>query len=192
MKNVIYTTVLLAFGVAHAEPAFKGVPFGASIAEFTAAHPAFQCFADPRAQGATLCSAGLEACRKQRYGCAPRDYEASRYADEQVDMIIAAFPSGTFERLEVYFPSRSYEAIAKALRDRHGNPQSKSTATARSVSGGVGQDETLVWDSPAGFTTISRYGSTLVQGMLTAVSPRYLADAPQRDATRDAKRRAGM
>lgn len=194
MLKHIAATLFIACSAttASAQLEFKGIPFGSTIEEFKAAHPAFTCSEDRRYTDRTMCAAGLELCRRQQYGCGPLDFDASKYADEQVDMIIAVFVAGTLERLEVYFKPSAYDGISSALVAKHGKPKSV-TKPPYSTTGGVKTtNSVMTWEKGGSEIVISRYGDTLSQGDLFIVSSRYNAASAAREAERNAKRAKGM
>lgn len=161
----IATALLLMTWVAQAQPLeFKGLPFGASSAEFAAAHPGFDCYKQRR-------------CTQvgPRRVSAPTYFEPLTYAGETVSMIDADFGDDKLDRIGVMFNPRSYEPIGAALESKYGKPSKVIESEFRTKGGLVAVQQEKTWDLGDGATiTLRRYAGSITDGSLNMYTASYL------------------
>lgn len=149
MRSALGGWLLVTCCVAGAQPLeFKGVPFGASVAEFKAAHPAFTC--------------STSSC--YRYGF---NASAATYAGEMAGSTEAAFDDDKLDKVSLFFYAQSFERIAAAIESKYGPPSSVTGGEFKTRGGLTAAQEKRVWALAAGDTiSITRHAGTISEGYL--------------------------
>jgi hypothetical protein len=141
---------------------FKGVPFGASVAQFSAAHPRFRCYKT------VSCS---------QYGAYSEGatYERLTYAGEVVTMIEASFDDDKLDAVRVSFHPGSYTRIAAALESKYGPPTTVTASEIKTRGGLTAANELRSWAAGSDIVSIMRYAGSLDTGSLKMQTPRHEA-----------------
>jgi hypothetical protein len=130
---------------------YKGIPFGTDEARLREAIPELDCPAQIPGR------------------CFVR--EPRTYAAEAVDSIVLTLIDGKLERFSVTFKPRSFEAIAAALREKYGAPNTVENSDYQTVGGAKSTQTSHLWKFQDGaMMLISRYGSKITSGSLSANS----------------------
>jgi hypothetical protein len=127
-----------------AQPAadFRGVPLGASEAEFSTKLPGFNC------RGPLP---GTEHIA-DRVCVAGKTSEDLNFAGAEASQLFATFLRDRFVGLSVSLKARDFDRVAAAMREKFGKPHSVERPVFQTQGGLKAQNEVIVW----------RLGSTVV------------------------------
>lgn len=145
---------------------FKGVKLGATREEFTTAHPRFDC--KPRYM--------YDPCETY-WMLRPKGdwYDDPSYAGEKVESIFVNFKDEKLARVSIDFRSESFERIVLAVTSKYGKPNRMLRSTVETRLGVKRQNDHVMWSKPDGEISISRYGSTIDNGVVLMRSTSTIA-----------------
>jgi len=130
---------------------FRGVPLGASEAEFRAQLRGFQCRAVP---------AGGEQVADRI--CVPEDYpEERKFGGAATTTLFAAFASDRFVGMLAVFDTRDFEKVREALAEKFGRPISTDHPEFLTRGGLRTANEVVTWRRGSGVVIARRYGNTI-------------------------------
>lgn len=161
-RSVAILLSLLAFPVAFAAGVpidFRGVPMGASEAEFLAVVPQAECYDMSRFQHGIL---GDRICSvHSSYRPSTEEVAALTYAGALAQSISANFYADRLGMVSVSIIPRQFDQVVDALKVKFGAPTSEESPPFKTRGGVVAQNKVIVWQSGDAKITAELYASSL-------------------------------
>jgi hypothetical protein len=163
---------LPALAGAQAAIDFRGVPLGATEAEFAAKLPGFNCRGP--AAGAEhladrLCVAGPGAFREDRM-----------FGGVETKMLFASFVADRLVGVSAAFNPRDFSAVLAALHEKFGKPNSIERPEFQTMGGVKTQNEVVTWKRGNGIVMARRFARAIDESSVQYVDERDLGNAAAR------------
>jgi hypothetical protein len=176
---------------------FKGVPLGATIAEFREKNPLFVCYSS------SFCTLdGFEVnkqCRTIKSGierdhpsatlspleCERAAEAAATYGNRKAQMNVT-FRDGVLSRSTVNISPESFDQITEALTAKYGPPKSSKDEVIQNRAGAKFNNRTMVWSINGDEIYAARYGSNVTRGLI-AVAEKQWVDEQKAKAEKSVK-----
>lgn len=203
MRVVIGVLAALACTVASAQAStafeFKGVPLGASLAEFQQVHQAYLCEAKRSTLGDTSCHLSPELkCLSTTLGDAGRECraiveKAQTYGGYRVKSIGAFFYDGLgLGSVVLRISPDNFEALLTMLVEKYGEPKSFGTKALQNRMGASFESATAVWERAGDELILEKYGARVDEGRLVMRSKAYAEEFVRRNAARKERARSDL
>ena len=156
---------------------FKAARLGASVAEFQAAFPDFEC----KPSGPCVFDRERHCVRKT---AGPIDGAACQtrntWAGVNVVRVFASFETGVLKRVLITFRPSDLDQIVLAARERWGAPVSDETSEIQNRMGARFTNRELRWERGGVSLMVRRYGRQVDEGSAFIVSRADVEDSARR------------
>lgn len=186
----LISTIIASPAFAQATFEFKGVALRSSEAELVQAHPGFECRAGSGGFARECVLYRLAACTSGTIGSATCQ-AAESYGGEPFEQVHASFIDGVgLASVLVILPSRGFERVAAALRDKHGATSEQLVEKVKTKAGVEYQNPRLVWKAGRDELVARRFVVDITRSTVQLVTPEALKviGASQREERRAASK----
>lgn len=151
---------------------YKGVPLGASIAEYKRKLPDQQC-------SGTSCMYSQDECLYSKDGkrgvpsvaeiaaC----YERNSFGGVRVMRAHADFRDGRLVEVRFTIHADSFDPLTRAARERLGEPTKVIDRAVQTPGGVTLQNREMIWERPSMVLIVDRYGLTTDRGNVVLATP---------------------
>jgi hypothetical protein len=161
-----------AFAFAQATIDFRGVPLGATEAEFSAKLPGFNCRGPaPGAEHLAdrLCLAGPGAFKADRM-----------FGGVETTMLFASFVADRLVGVSASLSPRDFSAVLAALQEKFGKPNLIERPEFQTMGGVKTQNEVVTWKRGNGIVVARRFARAIDESSVQYVDERDLGNAAAR------------
>jgi len=169
---------------------FKGVPIGATKAEFSAAHPDFHC------TGNGCFVSDFATCKENPMRsaayklCSDRVNAIQTYAGVAANHLFIYFDDeGRLGAVSVSLPSASFGFVAAALESKYGAPE-RATEEFKTKAGATFENSILTWRKDGNFILAKRLSGSTDLSSVRISSDTYASNEATKAAAK-IKKRAG-